>query len=362
MKDMKLGVLLPIFLFFMLFAGIIIIYREEIEKMELFGKLHVTPVPATFTDRPAVSPPPSIPAAPGIGATVISPASGSSTSDIRSARLLSFGNGRIVDATLRNIPIVNLRGGEGSLHTLLPDVADYYAQAFVEEASGLYSPSPHAGSVVFLDRASGVKASEPDREYFVLLVSNVLPSPITITDWKVFDRETKRIHRIPRAVKVFGSGDVSAPVVASAGDRIFVSSGDSPVKTSFQVNKCSGYRSQSVTFVPSVKTACSDPVREFTSHGKVPFSDDICYDTVSSLARCTTVKTVPQGVTIACRDFLQQVLSEKGCVSRHRNDSDFFTGEWRLFLKSDRELWKNRDNVLYLLDENDLLVATMVYR
>ena len=359
---MQLGTLLPIFLFFMLIAGVLIIYREEIEKMELFGKLHVTPVPATFTDRPAISDPPAIPPAPGIGPTVISPLSGSTISDISSARLLSFGNGRIVDATLRNIPIVNLRGGEGSLHTLQSDVADYYARAFVEEASDLYPPSPYVGSVVFLDRASGVKASKPDREYFVLLVSDVLSAPITITDWKVFDRATKRIHRIPRAVKVFGSGDVSASVVISAGDRIFVSSGDSPVKTSFQVNKCSGYRSQSVDFVPSIKTTCTDPVREFTSYGKVPFSDDVCYDTVSSLSPCTTVKTVPQGVTTTCRDFLQQVLSEKGCVSRHRNDADFFTGEWRLFLKSDRELWRNRDNVLYLLDENDLLVATMVYR
>lgn len=355
---MQLGTLLPIFLFFMLFAGILIIFREEIEKMELFGKLHVTPVPATFTDRQDPPPPPFVPAVPDLGPTSGSP----SAAAIGSARLLSFGSGRLVDTTLHTIPVANLRGSEGSLHTLLPDVADYYARAFVEEASDLYSPSPHVGSVVFLDRASGVKASEPDREYFVLLVSDVLSAPIAITDWKVFDRATKRIHRIPRAVKVFGSGDVSAPVAVGAGDRVFVSSGDSPVKTSFQVNKCSGYRSQSVDFVPSIKTTCTDPVREFTSHGKVPFSDDVCYDTVSSLSRCTTVKTAPQGVTTACRDFLQQVLSEKGCVSRHRNDADFFTGEWRLFLKSDRELWKNRDNVLYLLDENDLLVATMVYR
>ena len=356
MKDMQLGVLLPIFLFFMLFAGILVIYREEIEKMEFFGNLQVTPVPATHTARPDISPPPFVPAPLDLGST------SSSTSGIRSARLLSFGDGQIVDATLRNIPIANLRGGEGSLHTLLPDVADYYAQAFVEEASDLHSPSPYVGSVVFLDRASGVKASEPDREYFVLLVSDVLPSPLTITDWKVLDRATKKMHRIPRAVKVFGSGDVSASVVVSAGDRIFVSSGDSPVKTSFQVNKCSGYRSQSVDFVPSIKTTCTDPVREFTSYGKVPFSDDVCFDTVSSLSPCTTLKVAPQGSTIACRDFLQKILSEKGCVSRHRNDADFFTGEWRLFLKSDRELWKNRDNVLYLLDENDLLVATMVYR
>ena len=66
-------------------------------------------------------------------------------------------------------------------------------------------------------------------------------------------------------------------------------------------------------------------------------------------------------MTQECKYFLEHIMTEKGCVSRHRNDSDFFTGEWRLFLKSEDELWYGRDNVLYLLDERDLLVAVLVY-
>ena len=177
MKDMQLGVLLPIFLFFVLVVGVVVIYREEIEKMELFGKLHTTPVPATHIDRPP------IPSAPIISPTTLSPVSG--------VRAISFGNGRIVDATLRDIPLVNLRGGVGSLHTLTPTINDYYARAFVEEASGMYKPSPYTGSVVFLDRVSSITESSADREYFILLVSNVPTTPITITGWKVFDRQTK---------------------------------------------------------------------------------------------------------------------------------------------------------------------------
>ncbi len=352
MKGMQLGTLLPIFLFFLLFAGILIIYREEIEKMELFGKLHTSPVPATRIDQPAVPSAPVIP---------LSLTSSATTTSVSNVRVISFGDGRVVDSTLRNIPIVDLRAGVGSLHTLLPNVSDYYARAFVEESSDLYNPSPHVGSVIFLDRVSNIKETDPDREYFVLLVSNALSAPITITGWKVLDRQDGVSYTFSRGVKVFGSGDVSLPIEVYSGDRIFVSSGDSPTNTSFQVNKCSGYRSQFENFTPTIKTFCSDPVQDFSDYGDVPFSDAVCYSMVSSLSPCTTVRTIPSGVTAKCRSFLQDVLTEKGCVSRHRNDPDFFTGEWRLFLKSDKEIWKNRDNVLYLLDENDLLVATLVY-
>ena len=351
MKDMQLGTLLPIFLFFLLIAGILIIYREEIEKMELFGKLHTSPVPATQIDRQPIPPTPVIPS------SLIS----STTPSVPNVRVISFGDGRVVDSTLRNIPLVDLRTGIGSLHTLLPNVSDYYARAFVEEASDLYNPSPYVGSVIFLDRVSGVSETDPGREYFVLLVSNLASAPITITGWKVLDRQAGVAHTFPRGVEIFGSGDVSLPITVSSGDRVFVSSGDSPVDISFQVNKCSGYRSQFESFVPTIKTSCSDPLQEFSDYGEVPFSDAVCYSTTSSLAPCTTVGTAPSGVTAKCRAFFKDILTEKGCVSRHRNDPDFFTGEWRLFLKSNKEIWKNRDNVLYLLDENDLLVATLVY-
>ena len=351
MKDMQLGTLLPIFLFFLLIAGILIIYREEIEKMELFGKLHTSPVSATRINEPLIPSAPDIPSPPTLTTT-------SSVSDVR---VVSFGGGRVVDSTLRTIPLTDLRSSVGSLHTLLPDVSDYYARAFVEESSDLYNPSPHVGSVVFLDRVSGVREINPHREYFVLLVSNAVSTPITITGWKVLDRQSGVSYTLPRGVTVFGSSDVSLPITVDSGDRVFVSSGRSPVNVSFQVNKCSGYRSQSGDFVPTIKTSCSDPLQEFTDYGEVPFSDAVCYSTVSSLLPCVTVRTPPSGITAKCRSFLQDVLTEKGCVSRHRNDPDFFTGEWRLFLKSDKEIWKNRDNVLYLLDENDFLVSTLVY-
>ena len=154
----------------------------------------------------------------------------------------------------------------------------------------------------------------------------------------------------------------ASPVEVRAGDKILVSSGDSPVGFSFRVNKCSGYRSQFKRFQPTVKTSCPDPFDEFIADGSIPFTDNECYDIARRLSSCTTLTRIPGTVSRECRTFFQDVISERGCVDLHRNDSDFFLPEWRLFLGSDKSLWKASDNTLYLVDEDGHLVATLVYR
>ena len=375
MQDLKLGSVFPIILIFALVAGIIIIYREEIEKMELFGKLQTTPIAETVFGE-SVVPRPNIP-----GSPPISPDPDVSVDvavpDVVDVSLipatpslffgndnLRFGDGRIVDSSAENITVAFDVGG-GALHTVPAQVSNYYVRAFTEETAQRYSHSLYSGSVVFLDRVSSIKASDSNREYFVLLASNILAGPITVTGWKIFDRQGKISYEFPGGIGVLGSeggGHIISPVTIEPGDVVVVSSGRSPIGNSFRVNKCSGYRSQFKNFAPTVKTSCPSPIDEFTRIGTVPFTDNTCYETVISLSSCTTVTSIPAGVSQECKSFLENVLTESGCVAAHRNDPDFFSPEWRVFLNSETELWKDRDNVLYLADENDLLVATLVYQ
>ena len=361
MRHLELGPIIPIFLFFVLFSGIVIIYREEIEKMELFGKLHTTPVPATIIPTADAHSDPDLPAPFSISSADSSVSFGN--------RFVYFGDGRIVDYDMQEVTDSSLT--EGVLHTIPSGVDDYYAQAFIEEVAGIYHPSPHSGSVVFLDRTSNVLASDPREEYFVLLFSNALTQPLSVSNWKVADRQNRVSPVVfPEGVRppvVSGDSDdlddsgLHPTVTVYPGDTVIVSSGRSQSSDSFRVNKCSGYRSQFGSTVPSVKTACPAPMDEFVADGTVPFSDDVCYSIITSLPVCTSVTLIPSDVTKACRVFLSSVLTEKGCMFRHQDDPDFFVPELRLFLGSDSELWQNRSNMLYLLDENDLLVATLVY-
>ena len=360
MADLRLGEILPVFLFFVLVVGVVIIYREEIEKMELFGKLQTTPIPAAIIGDSSLSSSPTSPR-PEVPVTVLSPLVIHST--FVGNHAVRFGGGRVVDFGANDVTQDSL-AHSGALHTVPSQVNNYYAQAFTEESSHMYDSSPYAGSVVFLDRVSGIKESNSDAEHFILLVSNTLKESITITDWSVVDRESGESYVFPKGVKILGSAELeylSLPIKVRSGDVVIVSSGRSPVGDSFRVNKCSGYRSQFKEFVPSIKTSCPDPVREFLDDRTVPFSDDVCYAAIVSLPACTVPTAIPSKVTKECRDFLKNVLTEQGCVARYKDEADFFTPEWRLFLNSRRELWRNRDNVLYLLDDDGLLVATLIY-
>ena len=316
--------------------------------MEYFGRLQTTAVPKT------VVPSPTQPRYSGSQIDT-TPRSFSQPNGI------NFGGGRIVDAQVKDIE----KTTPGTvLHTVSSGVTDYYAQGFLEEAEKLYKPSQYAGYIVFLDRTAGIKNTRPEQEYFTLMVSNELQTPITITGWKVFDKNKKTSYSLPKAVKVLGTDGIqkAVPVIVKAGNTIIVSSGRSPIGNSFRINKCSGYRSQFKRFTPTIETDCPSPMDEFVAGGTVPYTDTRCYEIVNRLRQCTAVVKIPPTVSKQCYDFLEKILTERGCVKSHRNDRDFFSSEWRMFLGSQKELWRNRDNILYLLDENNNLVTTLVYR
>ena len=349
---MELGPLISIFLFFVLIFGIIIIYLEEITKMEIFARIQTTPVPTVIAPQPT-----------NPNTTVIPIPSGPPARVFSSNRGVVFGTekGRITDVKAREKK--KIERGE-VLHTITNNVTDYYARGFLEEIERLYEPSPHAGKIAFLDRVTGVKESYVEREYVALLTANNIQAQLEITGWKLFDRNRKVSYKLPKAIRVFGSDDIQSAtaVRANPGDLIIVSSGSSPSGSSFKLNKCSGYRSQFKGFTPSIKTECPSALDEFLRLGSVPYTDNQCYAVVERLSKCRVVTQIPSSVTKECRGFLETVATEKGCVRQHRNDEGFFLSEWRLFLGSDEEIWKNKDNILYLLDDQNRLVATLVYR
>ena len=271
-----------------------------------------------------------------------------------------FDTGHIVGPNLKNIKEVS----PGTvLYTVTQKINGYHSRGLIRETRRAYEPSPYAGFFVFLDRLSGIQESKPEKEYFVFQVSSSLTTPITVTGWKVFDRDKKIAYSLPSGNKILntqGTAD-NTPITAEAGETFVISSGRSPVGSSFLINKCSGFRSQFKKFTPTVKTECPDPNKEFTLDGSVPYADSQCYEMVKRLDKCTTVTAIPDDVSKECRTFLKSTLTESGCVLFHRNDPDFFTKEWRVFLEAESELWKNSENMLYLLDEKDRLVAALIY-
>lgn len=370
MVGVMLGTLLKMFLFFTLVGGIIIIFQEEIRKFEFFGRLQTTPTssvstPSSFFTIPRAGANPSK-LIPSVGQITGNPTSGSITpvsgsfSD-KGTTKVSFGGGKTVDSRFKEIK----QAFQGTvINTITQGVSEYRARGFLEEVHKQYDASEYSGLIAFLDRSSPLKEKRAELEYFTLLASDSLEIPINITGWKVFDRNKRRSYPIPQGIRTFGDDatNISKNIRLDAGNIAIINTGRSPVSSSFRVNKCSGYRSQFKKFTPSVKTKCPKAIDELISNGSVSYSDNICYEIVEKVRLCNAVTSIPTGISESCVDFLENRLNEDGCVEAHRNDPDFFTNEWRIFLGINEEIWANKSNVLYLIDDKNKLVATLVYQ
>ena len=374
MKD-----LIKIMLLFILVFGVIFIFEEELRKTEIIARTQTTAIPTTVHQSTSPTNRSSGGAVRNVEnrsvrnreTTSAQPFSlnnevGQRTVDFSGARgNFNFNSGSLVDGEGDNIDQIRDPSRIKVIHTISDSASRFRARAFLEEVEARYPASIYSGSVVFFDRTSGIRDGRPEREYFVLQVSNNLKGSINITDWKVFDRERRISYSIPKAAVIAGARDGlgnSEDLFVQAGDSIIVTSGGSPTGGSFLINKCSGYKTQFKQFVPSIKTSCPKPIDDLETFREVSVRDNKCYEFVDELRVCETVTKIPAGVTRQCVRFIENKITEKGCVEAHKNDSDFLTSEWRVFLDSDKELWDDEEGVLYLLDESGKLVSSFVYQ
>ena len=264
----------------------------------------------------------------------------------------------------KNPNIVNvpppLNNGEGT--------GDGYEFNFKEkEVANLinkYSVSPYAGIVTFLDRSSSLTATEPENEYFVLKVNpNYLGGNIDISNWVVFSFTDKKAYVLPRGTEVFipGKQNTRSKILLRASDVVIVNSGRSPIGTSFRLNKCSGYSQQFQTFKPSLKNRCPKATSVFDL-SDVEFTDSDCYDFVKRIQSCKRPVDIPDDLSTSCKSFLKNSLNEKSCINDFSDDADFSLNEVRLFFGSSTiDLWKDRDDALFLLDAEERLVDVLEY-
>lgn len=307
---------------------------------------------------------------PGPTPTVIVPAHQISESGLFSSSSSSLGGGGGLSLGAAGGKILSGQEGEfeglivGQVtHTVESDVPLFQTLSYIRDIVSRHEQSPFGGLVVFLDRNQNLTSSSLSNEYFILLVSNRIDEPITITGWKVFDFKKRVAYEIPKGVDILDPGgtNTQVPIQVLAGDSVVVNSGHSPIGFSFKVNKCTGFRTQFKRFSPSIKTACPRATQTLYEYGEVPYTDDRCFEIVNSLGTCRAATAIPAGVSKECTTLLSSEITEGGCVNRYRNDSNFYTKNWRVYLESNEKLWYGIHNALYLLDQEDRIVATYIY-
>ncbi|OYV25898.1 MAG: hypothetical protein B7W98_03540, partial [Parcubacteria group bacterium 20-58-5] len=213
--------------------------------------------------------------------------------------------------------------------------------------------SPYRGIVSLTHYVSGAGSSNPGNEYVVISVSPNAGVPVDLSEWTLQSDASGNAVVIPKGTRMPTSGIVNAAqdIILNPGEQAIVISGQSPIGASFEENKCIGYFSTFQKFSPPLPQNCPAPNNELISfYGTGYIRDAACIDYVNTLSRCQVALTPPVGASSACQSFVATYLNYNGCINTHKNDTDFKSATWRVYLGRTNAMWRTQHEVVKLLD------------
>lgn len=253
-----------------------------------------------------------------------------------------------------SLPGSSSGGNAQSGETLLPTIG----------GGGVFgTPSPYRPLVWMNHYVSGA-GSSPGTEYLEVSISQNAGIPVNLSEWTLRSDATGTFAQIPRGTAVPTSGVVNAAenIVLSPGERAIVISGQSPIGASFRENKCIGYFSSFQSFSPPLPKNCPVPSDELLSfYGSDYSRDSVCVDYIDTFSRCQIGLSPPVTVSNACQNFMVQYLNYNGCVSAHKNDTDFNGNTWRIYLGRTSPMWRAQHEIVKLVDVNGKTVDAFSY-
>lgn len=206
---------------------------------------------------------------------------------------------------------------------------------------------------------SGAKESSPQKEYVEIKASSVNERFLLLTGWSLKNKEGQEVKIGKGSYLPFPAKVNSQQIIfLKPGERAYVVTGESPIGTSFRVNKCTGYFEEFQNFYPPLAKSCP-----LASEDNPPGDlDGDCLNFINGIPRCETASgNIPSGLSGACRQYVTQKINYQTCVQNHKNDSDFYGKEWRVYLGKNKKLWNNGGGTIILSDENGKTIDWQTY-
>jgi hypothetical protein len=227
--------------------------------------------------------------------------------------------------------------------------------------------SPYYGKIR-MSNITGVRQSDPSKEYLTLSTNLKITETINITGWYFRSEVTGNYAIIGRASLLpFPNTKTESDIVLQKGDKAIITKGFSPIGISFRTNKCTGYFEENRTFYPRLPLQCPRPKdQNLPLFSSIPDRHDECIKIIERIGRCRTInnafiRDLPDTVTASCKTYLTTQVNYNTCVATHFGDTDFPGNIYRVYLGRFGTLWKERNETINLHDENGLIVATIKY-
>lgn len=221
--------------------------------------------------------------------------------------------------------------------------------------------TPLSSRTLIIDGFSGAKAETPETEYIRVVANSKNKFANPLTGLVLESPVTGNSAIIPSGSTLPLTGIVpkNENITLRPGERAIISSGKSPIGTSFALNKCSGYLGQFQKYTPELKRECPRPEDDVKNY---VISDSVCKNFLENLPRCEIYRgNTPSNLSLECKQFISEKINYNSCVSLHKNDTDFYSGEWRIFLGKMVELWKQKQEIIELNDADGNALDAVTY-
>ena len=214
---------------------------------------------------------------------------------------------------------------------------------------------------------ASVSRGTVDKEYVLIQASSRNTESITITGLTIGSGVSLNKQSIGRGWPLYfrSTTEGAEEMRLRPGGRAYLVSGRSPLGSgaypnqgSFQLNRCTGYFEQGLNFSPSLPLNCPQAAEEPLPPPPNALSED-CYDYLKTLRRCVVPSSVPDRFKTdgSCQAQVFNKLNYNQCVAYHKDETNFFTGEWRVYLGRTSDLWTDsRREIVELRDEDGKLI------
>ncbi|MEN9621640.1 MAG: hypothetical protein RLZZ67_74 [Candidatus Parcubacteria bacterium] len=261
--------------------------------------------------------------------------------------------------------------GNGKTKLDLPEAPTIFLKGTTSTIEGFFAPAKNSEKVeissilakkLSFDGLAGVRNSDPGEEYIRIIANEYAKGSVSLASTTLRGTATKADTPLPKAVEflTLGVTALKTPVSLTPNARAIVTSGRSPVGTSFRVNMCTGYLGQFQTYTPALRKECPSPSEEIANTTLA--GESACVAFVQTLPRCRIYQgKFPSDISSACKVFVSEKLNYNTCAIAHKTDADFYKDEWRLFLDQSTGIWKNSAEIIRLLDNKGNTIDALSY-
>ncbi len=230
--------------------------------------------------------------------------------------------------------------------------------------------SPLSGTVSIIKDYSALGKDSTEPEYLYLVANIHNKKPVNISGMILQSMVTGNAAIIPQGAKLYTLGKVNpvADIFLNPGEAAIIYTNTSPLSVSFRENKCSGYLNALSDFNPKLPTLLCPKAKSIIPNTieNIKKYGDACMDVINSMPKCgyfLTDHPKYDKVSNECRTLLANELTYNACVARFADNKNFFFkgGKWRIYLERNGTLWKNKYEVIKLMDKDGKTVFVMSY-